>query len=174
MRMHRPEAFARIRRVMLPHDWVNLRLTGDAFTDAGDASGTGWLDVSTRTYDRAAMDQVDPGLHAWVSRIALTDAVAGTLRAEAAAELGLRAGIAVAPGSGDNMMSALGAGAVDHGTLVVSLGTSGTVFGPADAPVIDPEGLVAAFCDATGRWLPLVCTMNCTVVTEEVRSAFGL
>ena len=174
LRAHRPEAFVRIRRVMLPHDWVNLRLTGDAFTDAGDASGTGWMDVATRAHDRAAMDVVDPGLHAWVPRIAPADAIAGTLRAEAAAELGLRPGIAVAPGSGDNMMSAIGAGAVDQGTLVVSLGTSGTVFGPSDTPVIDPEGLVAAFCDATGRWLPLVCTMNCTVVTEEVRSAFGL
>lgn len=174
LRAHRPEAFARIRRVMLPHDWVNLRLTGDAFTDAGDASGTGWMDVATRAHDRAAMDVVDPGLHAWVPHIAPAGAIAGTLRTEAAAELGLRPGIAVAPGSGDNMMSAIGAGAVDHGTLVVSLGTSGTVFGPSDTPVIDPEGLVAAFCDATGRWLPLVCTMNCTVVTEEVRSAFGL
>ena len=174
LRTHRPDAFARIRRVMLPHDWVNLRLTGDAFTDAGDASGTGWLDVAARTYGRAAMDAVDPGLHAWVPPIVPADAVAGALRAESAAELGLPAGISVAPGSGDNMMSALGAGAVDHGTLVVSLGTSGTVFGAADGPVIDPEGLVAAFCDATGRWLPLVCTMNCTVVTEEVRAAFDL
>ena len=174
LRAHRPEAFARIRRVLLPHDWVNLRLTGDAFTDPGDASGTGWLDVASRTNDRAAMDLVDPALHGWVPRIVPADAVAGTLRAEAAAELGLRPGIAVAPGSGDNMMSALGAGAVDHGTLVVSLGTSGTVFGASDAPVVDPEGLVAAFCDATGRWLPLVCTMNCTVVTEEVRAAFGM
>ena len=174
LRANRPDAFARIRRVMLPHDWVNLCLTGDAFTDAGDASGTGWMDVAARTHDRAAMDLVDPSLHAWVPRIVPADAVAGTLRAEAAAELGLRPGIAVAPGSGDNMMSALGAGAVDHGTLVVSLGTSGTVFGASDAPVADPEGLVAAFCDATGRWLPLVCTMNCTVVTEEVRAAFGM
>ena len=174
LRAHRPDAFARIRRLLLPHDWVNMRLTGDAFTDAGDASGTGWLDVAARTHDRAAMDLVEPALHGWVPRIVSADAVAGTLRAEAAAELGLRPGIAVAPGSGDNMMGALGAGAVDHGTLVVSLGTSGTVFGASDAPVVDPEGLVAAFCDATGRWMPLVCTMNCTVVTEEVRAAFGM
>jgi xylulokinase len=72
------------------------------------------------------------------------------------------------------MMSALGAGAVDHGSLVVSLGTSGTLFGPSDRPVVDPAGLIAPFCDATGRWLPLLCTMNCTVVTEEVRACFGM
>ncbi|MBU3684306.1 MAG: xylulokinase [Phycisphaerales bacterium] len=174
MKSREPANFARVRRVLLPHDWVNLFLTGDAFTDCGDASGTGYFDAVARTYDRRAMDAVDPGLHAMVPRLVGADAVGGTLRAAAAHALGLRAGIPVSAGSGDNMMSALGAGAVDHGTLVVSLGTSGTLFGPADRAVVDPTGLIAPFCDATGRWLPLLCTMNCTVVTEEVRTCFGL
>ena len=174
MKSHEPANFARVRRVLLPHDWVNLFLTGEPFTDAGDASGTGYFDAAARAYDRHAMDAIDPALHAMVPRIVAPDVPAGALRPAAAQALGLRAGIPVAPGSGDNMMSALGAGAVDHGSLVVSLGTSGTLFGPSDRPVVDPAGLIAPFCDATGRWLPLLCTMNCTVVTEEVRACFGM
>jgi xylulokinase len=89
--------------------------------------------------------------------------------AAAAAALGLPAGALVAPGSGDNQMSALGAGAVGEGAFVASLGTSGTLFGASGAPVVDASGGIAPFCDATGQWLPLLCTMNCTLVTEEAR-----
>ena len=71
------------------------------------------------------------------------------------------------------MMSALGAGCVTDGRLVVSLGTSGTLFGYSPTPVMDPTGAVAPFCDATGGYLPLLCTMNCTQVVSEVVSAFS-
>jgi len=71
-------------------------------------------------------------------------------------------------------MSALGAGVTRDGQLVVSLGTSGTLFGVSDIPIVDAGGTIAPFCDATGAWLPLVCTLNCTRVAEEVREAFGL
>lgn len=98
----------------------------------------------------------------------------GTLRPEAAAALGLRPDTLVAPGSGDNAMSALGSGVTRDGQLVVSLGTSGTLFGVSAAPIADASGTVAPFCDATGAWLPLVCTLNCTRVGEEVRDVFGL
>jgi sugar (pentulose or hexulose) kinase len=98
----------------------------------------------------------------------------GTLRPEAASALGLPVGVVVAPGSGDNAMAALGSGAVSDGQLVVSLGTSGTLFGACARPIVDPSGVVAPFCDAAGAWLPLVCTLNCTKVPEEVREAFGL
>ena len=94
--------------------------------------------------------------------------VVGTIRSEVAQELGLSPDVQVAPGSGDNQMSALGAGAVHEGTWVMSLGTSGTLFGLSTKPVLDPSGAVSPFCDATGSWLPLLCTMNCTTVTEEV------
>ena len=94
--------------------------------------------------------------------------VVGTLRSEVAKELGLTPDVQVAPGSGDNQMSALGAGAVHEGTWVMSLGTSGTLFGLSTKPILDPSGAVSPFCDATGSWLPLLCTMNCTTVTEEV------
>ena len=93
--------------------------------------------------------------------------VVGTIRSEVAQELGLSPDVQVAPGSGDNQMSALGAGAVHEGTWVMSLGTSGTLFGLSTKPVLDPSGAVSPFCDATGSWLPLLCTMNCPTVTEE-------
>ncbi|MBT6452034.1 MAG: xylulokinase, partial [Planctomycetes bacterium] len=90
----------------------------------------------------------------------------------AAQQLGIPEGILVAPGGGDNMMSAIGSGATRAGSVVMSLGTSGTVFTRCDEPVIDPEGLIAPFCSSDGAWLPLLCVMNCTNVTEEVRNGY--
>jgi xylulokinase len=100
--------------------------------------------------------------------------VIGHVTPAAAQRFGLPAGIAVAAGGGDNAMAALGAGAVTKGVLVCSLGTSGTLFGRADAAVRDASGSVAPFCDAAGGWLPLLCTQNCTGPASEVRAAFGL
>jgi xylulokinase len=81
--------------------------------------------------------------------------------------------VTVSAGGGDNMMGAIGTGNVQPGVVTVSLGTSGTVYAYAAEPVIDPQGEVAAFCDSTDRWLPLACTMNVTVATEQVRKMFG-
>ena len=94
----------------------------------------------------------------------------GTLKKDVAEELGLSPDVIVAPGSGDNQMSALGAGAVTEGSWVISLGTSGTLFGASNTPIVDKSGGIAPFCDATGKWMPLLCTMNCTLVTEEASS----
>lgn len=174
LRRRHPDAFARIRHVLLPHDWLNWQLTGDAFTDAGDASGTGYFDVGRRRYDTPALAQIGPELEACVPPVVSPDAAAGALSAGAAQWLGLKPGIAVAAGSGDNMMGALGAGAVEPGTMVLSLGTSGTIVAVSASPIIDPDGLVAAFCDATGGWMPLLCTMSCTAATQEVSAAFGM
>jgi len=80
--------------------------------------------------------------------------------------------VKVAVGGGDNMMAAIGTGCVVPGRLAMSLGTSGTLFAYSNTPVVDPEGAWAAFCSSTGGWLPLICTMNCTVVTEQVADAF--
>jgi xylulokinase len=81
--------------------------------------------------------------------------------------------VKVAVGGGDNMMAAIGTGCVTEGRLAMSLGTSGTLFAYSGSPMIDPDGAWAAFCSSTGGWLPLICTMNCTVATERVASAFG-
>src|SRR4030095_14158659 len=81
--------------------------------------------------------------------------------------------VTVSAGGGDNMVGAIGTGKVQAGVVTVSLGTSGTVYAFCTEPVIDSQGEVAAFCDSTDRWLPLVCTMNVTVATEQARKMFG-
>lgn len=106
-------------------------------------------------------------MHKLPSRTLMPQAI-GHLQPSAATSLGLPPGLSVSPGSGDNAMSALGAGVVEPGQLVVSLGTSGTVFGVAPQPILDPSGAICPFCDATGAGLPLLCTLNCTVPPQEV------
>ncbi len=170
---HEPRRWAAVKRVLLPHDYLNYRLTGQATMEAGDASGTGFFDPVTRRFDPAAMAAVDPRLPELLPPLLAAGAPAGRLSDAGAALLGLPAGIPVASGGGDNMLSAIGAGATRPGVVVASLGTSGTVFTYSARPVVDPAGLIAPFCDSTGGWLPLLCVMNCTNVTEEVRASTG-
>lgn len=174
LKRHEAANFHALRHVLLPHDYCNYHLTGEMVAECGDASGTGLFRSEERGYDLDSAATIDPELPGMLPRLIAADCWVGEVRAEVAAELGLPAGVRVAPGSGDNMMSAIGAGAIDEGVLVVSLGTSGTLFGRSDTPVVDPQALIAPFCDALGGWLPLLCTMNCTTVVEEVRTAFDL
>lgn len=170
-----PEAWARTRRVLLPHDYVNLRLCGAHRAEAGDASGTGWFDVVARDWDALALEHL-AGLRERLGELQEPHEAAGLLTPEGAGLLGLdaaHAGAPVAAGGGDNMMSAIGAGATAPGLVVVSLGTSATAFCRSDAPVVDPRGEIAAFCDSGGGWLPLLCTMNATGVLHEVADAWG-
>ncbi|KAG2450450.1 hypothetical protein HYH02_004952 [Chlamydomonas schloesseri] len=175
LKRNEPETYAATRCVLLPHDYVNWWLTGRKVMELGDASGTGVLDVEGRRWDTAAMDAVDARVRElFPPLVASPDQAIGTLRPEVAAQLGLPAGVVVGPGSGDNAMSALGAGAAVDGATVVSQGTSGTIFASSSTAILDPTGLICPFCDATGNYLPLLCTLNCTRVLEEVREAFGL
>lgn len=112
------------------------------------------FDINSRTHDADAIGSLLPSLSGAFPDLVSSNAAIGTVRADAAAALGLPPDVTVAPGSGDNMMSALGVGAVAEGDLVVSLGTSGTLFCPSDSPVLDTSGQVAPFCDATGVPLP--------------------
>ncbi|MEN4936879.1 xylulokinase [Stenotrophomonas sp.] len=171
---HRPDAYARLATILLPHDYLNFVLTGQRFCEYGDASGTGWLDVRTRTWSAALLRATDPArdLALCLPRIAAPDELFAIDPATAGV-LGLPVTVMVAVGGGDNMMAAIGTGCVVPGRLAMSLGTSGTLFAYSDTPVVDPDGAWAAFCSSTGGWLPLICTMNCTVVTEQVADAFG-
>ncbi len=173
LKRHEPESFARLATVLLPHDSINFRMTGRRPMEAGDASGTGLFDAARREFDLIAARRVDHLLPAMLPPILAPNEIAGTLLADAAEYFGLPAGIPISCGGGDNMMAAIGAGATRPGVVVASLGTSGTVFTYSDRPLFDPDGLVAPFCDSTGGWLPLVCVMNATNVTEEVRAAFS-
>jgi sugar (pentulose or hexulose) kinase len=103
-----------------------------------------------------------------------SDQPAGHLSAATAKSLGLSTATLVSAGGGDNMMGAIGTGNTRPGIVTASFGTSGTIYACAAKPIIDPQGEIAAFCDSTNRWLPLLCTMNVTVATEMVRNHYGL
>jgi xylulokinase len=160
LREHEPEHFARVAHVLLPHDWLTLQLTGELCTDRGDASGTGYWSPSLEAYvpDAFALVDLDP-------------AVAPTVLAPEAAA-GAHRDTVVGAGTGDNMGAALGIGLAE-GDVAISLGTSGTVFAVSGAPTNDASGAVAGFADATGRFLPLACTLNATKVTDEIARLLG-
>ncbi len=174
LQRHEPENWQRVRSVLLPHDYVNFRLTGQKTMECGDASGTGFFDVAARTFDSDAVAAISPQLAGMLPPLVAAGEPAGRLDASGAAMLGLPAGLPVAAGGGDNMMAAIGSGATRAGVVVASLGTSATVFTRTEAPAFDPDGLIAPFCSSDGAWLPLLCLMNATGVTEEVRSAYGI
>ena len=142
--------------------------------EAGDASGTALMDVRAREWREEVVEMIDPGLMAKLPEIQPSGEPAGTLRREAAEALGLPDGVTVSAGGGDNMMGAIGTGNTRPGIVTVSLGTSGTIYAYSAKPVVDPLGEAHAFCDSTGAWLPLACTMNVTVATEAVRGLLGL
>jgi xylulokinase len=139
----------------------------------GDASGTGLLDIRKRTWCAALIEAIDPRVHEMLPPLGSSLERHGELREELRARWGLAQGVVVSAGGGDNMMGAIGTGNVQSGVVTVSLGTSGTLFACSDTPIIDPLGEVAAFCDSADHWMPLVCTMNVTVLTEQVRALFA-
>jgi xylulokinase len=160
--------------VLLPHDYLNYWLTGRTTMEPGDASGTALMDVRTRRWRKEVIDIIDPALFVKMPEIQASSAPSGTLRQVAAEWLGLPEGILVSAGGGDNMMGAIGTGNTRPGIVTVSLGTSGTIYAYSGKPVVDPIGEAHAFCDSTGAWLPLACTMNVTVATEAVRRLLAL
>ncbi len=164
--LHRtePDNWSRLAHVVLPHDWLTLQLTGALVTDRGDASGTGYWSPAEGAYRWDLLAVVDRDRD-W------TEVVPRVLDPWEAA--GQWCGATVGPGTGDNMAAALGLG-LEPGDVVVSLGTSGTVFAASATPTADASGAVAGFADATGQFLPLVCTLNATKVTEAVRRLLGV
>lgn len=173
LKENEPSNFARLTSVLLPHDYLNLWLTGERQMEYGDASGTGLMDVRTRKWCEPILKFIDPKLESMLPPLRSSKRPAGLLRSVLREKWGLAEDALVSAGSGDNMMSAIGTGNIRPGVVTVSLGTSGTICAFAEEPVIDPRGEVAAFCDATDHWLPLTCTMNVAVATEQVRELFG-
>ena len=176
LKQHHPELYERLNTILLPHDYINFFLTGQAVMECGDASGTGLLDIRRRCWHAGMLAALDKtrDLSACLPRLVDVDEFVGSLQPAVASELGLPIGTPVSCGGGDNMMAAIGTGTVAPGRLSVSLGTSGTLFAYSDKPIVDDGGTLAAFCDSTGAWLPLLCTMNCTVATELTRDVLNV
>jgi xylulokinase len=174
---HEPGSAARAAAVLLPHDWLTWRLRGgqgersrgagpeqltEMVTDRGDASGTGYFSPATGLWlpDLLASAVGHPML---LPRVAQPAEVVG----------GTAWGAAVSAGTGDNMGAALGLG-LRPGDVVVSIGTSGTAFSVSETPAADPSGAVCGFADATGRFLPLVCTVNAGLVMSATAALLGV
>jgi xylulokinase len=176
LRENEPENFARIRHILLPHDYLNFWLTGQFVAEYGDASGTAFFDVRTRQWSREVLDAIDRGsglLWNALPHLHKAEEIIGTLRPEVAAELGLSPDCVVSTGGGDNMMGAIGTGNVKQGVVTMSLGTSSTVYSFCDYPISERTGSVAPFCSSSGGWLPLVCTMNATNVVTQTLNLLG-
>jgi xylulokinase len=174
LRRVEPDAAARTAAIRLPHDYMTGLLTGNGVTDRGDASGTAWWSTATEGYLPEVMALPELSLDAaLLPRVLGPGEAAGTVTEQAAAATGLPAGAVVGPGTGDNMGAALGLG-LRPGVPTVSLGTSGTVFMVSETRPVDPSGDVAGFADATGRFLPLACTLNCTLAVDRVAAWLNL
>jgi xylulokinase len=172
LKQNEPDNFAKTKSILLPHDYINFWLTGVKRMEYGDASGMGILNVTTRQWACEICDFIDPRVREMLPPLGSSRSLHGTIRKELAMKWGLNYDVVVSAGGGDNMMGAIGTGNIKPGVVTASFGTSGTLYGVADSPVVDGQGEVAAFCDSTDQWLPLVCTMNVTVVTEQVREMF--
>jgi xylulokinase len=173
MKQKEPKNFAKTKTILLPHDYINFWLSGVKRMEYGDASGMGILNVRTRQWCHEITDFIDKSVRDMLPTLGSSRAVHGTLRPDLAKKWGLGADVIISAGGGDNMMGAIGTGNIKPGVITASFGTSGTLYGVAGEPVVDGQGEVAAFCDSTDQWLPLVCTMNVTVVTEQMRTMFG-
>jgi xylulokinase len=164
---HEPELAARTAAVCLPHDWLTWRLAGtagigDLFTDRSDASGTGYWSAADEGYRPDLLER------AFGRTLVVPDVLAP------AGSAGTTAGGALlGAGAGDNAAAALGVGA-QSGDVVVSIGTSGVVSAVAEVPARDASGAVAGFADATGRYLPLVCTLNGSRVLDAAARLLGV
>jgi xylulokinase len=167
LRRSEPSSVSRVAAVRLPHDYLTERLCGVAVTDRGDASGTGWWTPDGYDAELLEFAGLDAAL---LPRVAGPGERAGVVTTDATP---LSPGTLVATGTGDNMAAAVGLGLV-AGQPVVSLGTSGTVYAVSRKRPADPSGVVAGFADALGAWLPLACTLNCTLAVDRMAALLGL
>ncbi|GAA1954318.1 xylulokinase [Microbacterium aquimaris] len=165
---HEPDVLDRARHVLLPHDFLTFRLADRAVTDRSEASGTGYYSAREGRWRTDLLDEFVRADLEWESMLPTVlgpDEVAGTISTGAAEQLGLGHDVVIAAGAGDQHAGALGVG-LKEGDVLYSLGTSGVVITTSRNPVFDPSGAVNGVADAAGGYLPLICTLNSTKVTD--------
>lgn len=180
VKKHEPRVYGKTRHVLLPKDYIRLKMTGEYATEVSDASGTLLLDVVHRTWSNELLNklEIDP---AWMPVVHESHVVTGELSTSAALELGLRASTPVVGGAGDQAAGAVGNGIVKTGIVSATLGTSGVMFAHSDAPTLDPLGRVHTMCHALpGKWCVFGCMLSAggsfqwfrnNLAGEEVRNA---
>jgi xylulokinase len=174
VRQHEPEIWKNVRTVLLPKDYVRLRLTGERATDVADASGTLLFDVARRRWSKEMLAAVgmDEKL---LPRVYESIEVTGSVSAEGAAATGLREGTLVIAGAGDQAAGAVGMGIVRAGAVSATIGTSGVVFAATDRPALDPAGRVHTFCHAVPqRWHVMGVTQGAGLSLRWFRDQFGV
>ncbi|MFT3690923.1 xylulokinase [Paenirhodobacter sp.] len=173
MAQEEPENFARVTKVLLPKDYLRLWLTGESLGDMSDAAGTAWFDNGARRWSGellAASGMRDDQMPVLVEG----NAPGGGLRAEVAAEWGMRPGTVVSGGAGDGAATAIGAGSVAEGQGFVSLGTSGVIFNPTARFLPNPESAVHAFCHALpGMWLQMGVILSASAGLQWLSAILG-
>jgi xylulokinase len=171
---HEPEHWRRLRSLLLPKDYIRLRLTGDKAIDVADASGTLLLDVSARQWSREMLDAA--GINDNVlPQLFESPEITGTVSQSAAELTGLRAGTSVVAGAGDQAAGAVGMGIVKPGSVSATIGTSGVVFAATNNPALDPKGRVHTFCHAIpNRWHVMGVTQGAGLSLRWFRDQFGL
>ncbi len=169
---HEPELWAQVRHVMLPKDYVRLKLTGVFASEMSDASGTNMLDVPNRRWSEEIAAALNLPM-AYLPPLCESPDVAGRISAEAAKETGLLEGMPVAGGAADNMAGAIGTGVVRAGKAFTTIGTSGVVFAHSDTVQIDPAGRVHTFCAAVpGAYTVMSCTLAAGLSLKWFRDTF--
>ena len=173
LKQHEPYHFQRAASFLTAQDFIAYWLTGERATEPGSASGTGLLDIRTRTWSAELLEFIDPGLASKLPPIGASDQPRGLLRPALAREWGISELVQVGAGSASPMMAALAAGCVVNGTVAVELGATGVIAGVGSSPVIDFRGEIASLCSATGSWLGLAATTNAAVAPEVLRRHYG-
>lgn len=168
LRNSEPENFARLKTVLLPKDYIRLKLTGAKATEVSDASGTGILDVPSRDWSSEMMDRLNLNSEIF-PRVYESDEITG----HSLAFEYLSPGIPVVGGGGDQAAAAVGTGAVDVGTISVSLGTSGVVFTSIGAPAYDNRGAAHTFCHANRSWHAMGVMLSCGGALRWFRDVFA-
>jgi xylulokinase len=173
VREHEPEVWQQTRSVLLPKDYVRLRLSGDKATDVADASGTLLLDVSGRKWSREMLSatEIDEKL---LPAVYESPEITGTVSTTGNQATGLPKGTPIVAGGGDQAAGAVGMGIVRAGTVSATIGTSGVVFAASDKPSLDPKGRVHTFCHAVpNRWHVMGVTQGAGLSLRWFRDQFG-
>jgi len=175
MLRHEPECYSRATTLFLVHNYVNWYLTGGvAVMEPGDTSGMALWSPVTGKWSRAVLDAIDPELHRKLPSVEPSDRTIGAIAPAIANVYGFSTECTIDAGSGDNMYGAIGTGNFVPGVVTISLGTSGTAYTFLEEPFVDPEGEIAAFCDSTGHYLPLLCVSNLSNGYNAVLEQFGM
>jgi xylulokinase len=173
VRDHEPANFARVRKVLLPKDYVRFELTGEYASEVSDASGTALFDVVNRRWAFDLADKVGVGREL-LPQVFESSAITGRVHARAAAATGLKEGTPVVGGGGDQAASAVGNGIVEQGIVSCTIGTSGVVFGHLEKPAYDAAGRVHTFCHAVEKkWHTMGVTQGAGLSLQWFRNQFA-